>query len=235
MWLENPRDSMEVDPEIPPDFTAPKPHESWEGSRTPPFVHQCAFDFNLASARLKWGWFVGWFVGAAGHDEISPLHFEVPGGTNRCSTTIPCIPLIPPFQSAEGQNAAEEFGGISVQSPSISPENVSWFLSIPASLPSRIPTFAILASKAQSLALDLRWKIFQHHCPWLGYFYRSQTQQVDGKNGLFQLSCIHLSFLLATWCRREPSSRCSCHVRSARYNAPDAHSPLSIIPNAKNL
>jgi len=64
---------------------------------------------------LKWGWFVGWFVGAAGHDEISPLHFEVPGGTNRCSTTIPCIPLIPPFQSAEGQNAAEEFGGISVQ------------------------------------------------------------------------------------------------------------------------
>ena len=125
--------------------------------------------------------------------------------------------------------------GSPFRSPSISPENVSWFLSIPASLPSRIPTFAILASKAQSLALDLRWKIFQHHCPWLGYFYRSQTQQVDGKNGLFQLSCIHLSFLLATWCRREPSSRCSCHVRSARYNAPDAHSPLSIIPNAKNL
>ena len=79
---------------------------------------------------------------------ISPLHFEVPGGTNRCSTTIPCIPLIPPFQSAEGQNAAEEFGGISVQKSFNKPWKHQLISQHPCLLESQLLQFLLQKLKA---------------------------------------------------------------------------------------
>ena len=124
MWLENPRDTMEVDPEIPPILlTAPKPHESWEGSRTPPFVHQCAFDLNLASARLKWdGLLAGLLARLAVHDEIRPHRFGgegvLIGGQNsntKCSMTFVNIAVAISALAGGAKNGfapRPEYGGV---------------------------------------------------------------------------------------------------------------------------